>query len=243
MGCEDTNTTSGLYKDIKLYQSLALGDYCENTYNDRYRALKNAKTYIEGAFDQTGHYVGVDYETDEPYIKDQCWNPDSTFEQAYPCDPNFTIEYNSPKEYFKDWIECGDKPTASDQTILLTNCDARSGGIGGDIAFTQTGQNVAELPTSYQTDGSSAAFDAMATVLHEIGHHCMKNGECGNTDYSEHHFGRLGEYGWWDHYETPMGKWNKISPSENACCQDHVEQNKKYWKMTWSDCALAIWEC
>lgn len=240
MSCEETTTTSGLWKDVKLYQSYELGNYSEDKYNDRFRALKNAKTYIEGAFDYTDHYVSVDYETDEPSIREQCWD---SFDQAHPCQWQFTVTWDNPKEYFKEWVTCKDKPTGGDQTIFLTNCGAVHGGIGGEFAWTQSGQNVANLPTDFYGFGTGSDFGGMSTVLHEMGHRFMKNDPCGNTDYSEHHFGRLGEYGWSDHYQTPMGKWDRINPSENACCQDHITDGTTYWKQSWSDCCLNTWEC
>lgn len=238
MACESTVPASGVTADIYLYQSTKLSNYCYTTHGDQYRALENAKTFIEGAFSYTDHIVSVDYDTRAISVNEQCWN---SFEQRDPCTGAMGT-WSSPKPYYKRYIECNSLPTGGDQTIFLTNCDKVHGGIGGAYAWTQTGQNVADLPLSFSLYGSSQEFGGMSTVLHEIGHRFMI-ANCKNTDDSDHHYGRLGQYGLYDHYETPMGKWDKINPSENACCQTHQEDGSKNWKMTWADCCLATWDC
>lgn len=243
MACESTTTTSGLNKDVLYYHSSELRGYCINQYGDEVRALKNAVTYTEGAFDDTGHTVTADYSTHDIQVNDQCWNQNETFQQEDPCTGNVG-EWKNPHEYFKRYINCKDMPVGDDVTLFLTNCDNTAGGLGGSIAWVNTGQNVADLPTSFSSYGTTAPFAAMQTVLHELGHEFMVN-SCVNDNYSEHHYGRLGEYGFegQDYYMTPMGKWDDASPSENACCQDHYEQGDKYYRMSWSDCCLATWEC
>lgn len=240
MSCENTNTTTGLTKDVLLYHSKALADYCERFHGDRYRALKNAKTYTEYAFNQTGHDVTIDYITNSIQVNEQCWKE---FTQNDPC-TGVSVTWNSPKEYFKRYIECRGKATGGDQTFFLTNCDDVHGGVGGAFAWTQSGQNVANLPTTPSLHGTSNAYGGMSTVLHEMGHRWMQSA-CVNSDYSEHHYGRLGEYGFnaSDHFETPMGEWGQINPSENACCQSHHRDGTTYWRMTWSECCRATWEC
>lgn len=139
-----------------------------------------------------------------------------------------------------------------DQALVFTDCGSTSGGVGGHVAWTQTGRYLPDLPSSYELYGSSNAHDAMSTVLHEIGHRCMQ-GSCKNYDVSDHHYGKSGEY-YVDMYTkhdylTPMGRWTCVDPDQNACCEDHSitqteDKNTDYdFKMTWSDCCLGTWRC
>lgn len=43
--------------DIAVFQTQSLTSYCDSNYNDSFRAANRAKTWIEGAFDNTTNYT------------------------------------------------------------------------------------------------------------------------------------------------------------------------------------------
>ena len=253
-GCEDTDSTSGLHKTYHLYQSADLADYCYTWYNNSNEAMHKAKTFIEGAFDYTDHSCTVNIEYDRVDPKEPCRqcgsDEDCGFWDDHPC-TNESIYWDGTAEYVKEWVNCKNLPIG-DQAIVLTDCGSTAGGVGGDVAWTQTGRYLPDLPSSFELYGSSSAFHAMQTVLHEIGHNCM-DGSCQDYDVSDHHYGRSDEY-YVDMYTTkdyltPMGRWTCVDPDQNACCQDHSlttteEKDNEYdCKMTWADCSLSTWTC
>lgn len=241
MASDGPTPTSGLHKDVLFYQSTSLKNHCLGEFDDAERAMTNAVTFVEGAFDETGHTVTADYNTHDVIVHEQCAED---FDQEDPC-TGHTATWENPLEFFQRYTECHDVPLADDVTVFLTKCDSVAGGVsGGGWAWTRSGQNIANLPTTFSLYGETDPFWGMSTLLHELGHAFM-DGECIDDEYSEHHYGRLGQYGFGgdDHFMTPMGKWNVIDPSENACGQDHYEGGERYYRMTWSDCCLSTWDC
>lgn len=243
MACESTNTRPTMEKDILVYQTTSLGTWCAQNRGSSTAALERAVTYIDGAFDRTRHSCTVDYETDSPYTQRECRN--ETWDGAHPC-----ASYSGPwtaGSYFYEWLQCKNKPTGDDATILLSSCNGSVDGgkvmsISDGVCWATTGRQVAKLPSSYDYTGSTNAHRGMETVLHELGHVFMKRDTCADSDHSDHHYGKASNYGS-GHLLTPMGIWNRINPSQNACCESHNLTGTRYYDMSWSDCSIATWGC
>lgn len=224
---------------INLYSSGTLHNYCNNQYGDGERAIKRAKTYFEGAFDQHSQHsvnVNLEYSNVPAPVEDY----DEPFYAEDPCGWG-TVYYNYLFEWFRHYRVCNLSTPSADVHLLLTHGNNTSGGNidwnhGHGVAI--TGAHIADLPSSYYTSGATSAYDGMGTALHEFGHYAM-----GNVDES-HSRGQ-------DYYHYPQGWFvtpmldpttKTAQDGENACNQTiYSTSEADGWEMWWDDCCTGEW--
>lgn len=216
--------------NIKLWRTYDNHSYCEDQYGDGKIALKRAKTYIEGAFDEIdGEYVDVDINT-SPVTGSPTEKCQESFTTDHPCGYYDRVHFDSLLKYFQEWLGCNDSE-ADHCNMLLTNGNNHPGGgwslVKGKYGTVASGYFLPELPSNYvKYQSKNDAYQAMAATLHEIGHNIMKGGD------NHHQRGatfstRSGKV------NTPMGP---VSGSTNECDDPH-DGSQSNVAMHWSTCS------
>ncbi len=205
--------------DIHIWQTEELTEYCKNNYSEDYRAAKIAKTYIEGAFSQSGGYsADVDTKTTTPFPKVQ-GPAGKSFEQTATCDSSETIYYDSVLDYWSYQLNysCWDYERAQHVDLLLTKYDSSGLATSGE-AVAAVGEHIADnAPESYEKFGkrseNDGVFNKLDTVLEEVGHALKAQGSCSDrfaddndNDGSSHDSGVVDYNSSGDYYAiTPIG--------------------------------------
>lgn len=209
--------------EIAVYHTAKLSNYCYQTYGNSERARDRAKTYIEGAFSKSDHTCDVlTPSTDISAPQEQT---NSSFDATYPCS-NISGTFSNLAGWFDARIDnCSDLSHSADADLLLTNDTGELGvSIGNQIACSEGGPNIADLPSSWEQYGCSQPYNSMQTALHELAH-CLLDGS-----FDEHHMGYV-----YDHFngsaKTPMA-----TTQENNECGTYVSAADDCWEMRWSDC-------
>lgn len=107
MATRSPTPTSGLHKDVLVYQFTSPKNYCHEEFDDAERALTNAVTFVEWAFAETGHTVTADYDTHDVTVNEQCAED---FDQEEQCSGH-TATWENPLEFFQRSTECHDVPS------------------------------------------------------------------------------------------------------------------------------------
>ncbi|WP_144240132.1 hypothetical protein [Haladaptatus cibarius] len=238
--------------EIALYISDRVHYEGINNYGDGYRAQSRAKTYIEGAFEviRNEYSNGSDYYVDILEPTETVPAPQSairdSFTANYPCHGiDQEISYDNLVQWFSDWTSCStDRVRANNCTVLLTYGSTPGGGIGqtsGDKDYLHAGISagkfLGDLPSTYNRYRSKSidSYDAMGTVMHEIGHSLQSfNGEKDGEGDGMHH-----DVGFYDSSKdslTPMG----INGSINECGDPNG--NRSQIELCWSECAVNHWD-
>jgi hypothetical protein len=222
--------------DVVLYTSRKLRNYCDNSYGDPNRALKRAETYLKGAMNRvSGHYISVDYETDQipapiEFYKDSSgftWNRCYTGETTY----------NWLQNWFRDYLACEQLPKGGDCTILLTSLyDETDGGVmatGDGIGVVCPGRYIAGLPSYFRYRGTSNNTNAADTLLHEFGHYAM-----GSVSKSHQ---RGDNYPLADNgFPTTLSNGLAYGDA-NACGQGFYPESTDGQELIWDDCCTNLW--
>lgn len=248
---------------INIWQTQSLTYYCNIEYDDPTLAADIAKTYIDGAFDQTSTYdSNVTVKSEEPDPKYE-GPAGKSFTQSCLCDTSETCSYGSLWDFWNNWLArpCATVDRGKNVDLLLTNYDGT--GLGaGDTAVACVGQSLADsAPRTYQKyrsiyDGGSV-FNQLDTVLEEVGHALKSQGSCNydgdnDGDGSGHDSGAVLYNSSDDYYAiTPIGVTG--NDCENDCQgytgleNDHckratdVDDDSNYpdaWAMFYSQCTL-----
>ena len=171
--------------DVVLFETYDLQNYCDDNYGSSWRAANRAKTWIEGAFDQTSDYdVTVSIATDSAPNPPQEGPARDDFTTSCLCHWQYNCTYNNLWVWWVDWLnnsDCKDPhDDANDCRMLLTNYD--SSGLGSSkTAVACIGQKVAELSSAYSRFGNQPRHNGMDTVLEELGH-CLINWDSSNNN-------------------------------------------------------------
>lgn len=227
--------------EVAVYITDALYNYGQSDFNDGFVAQKRARKYIQGAFDRIGHSVSFLTPSATPNAPTQKY--DKSFTTACPCDIRYNCSYGSLLDWFKDWIECNNKPQAADSNLLLSNKETANGGNaypGGIYAHSQTGKLIARLPDQYHGYGYKKKYNGMETGLHEIAHNLM--GDVGDEDQDgAGHHDVASAYG---HSQTQPDTISamEVEGSTNDCGYLIDTSNVEGYEMLWSDCCVSNWE-
>lgn len=226
--------------EVAVYITDALYNYGDSDFNDGYVAQKRAQTYIQGAFDRTSHSVSFVDPDSTPNAPTEYYN--KSFTTACPCDPRYNCSYDRLLGWFKDWVECNNKPQAADSNLLLSKTDNVNGGVaygGGIYAHAQTGKYVARLYDTYEEYGYKKSHDGMNTAYHEMGHNFMGDTGDGDGDGVGHHdVAGVYDHGTQDDTISAM----KINGDTNDCGDLVDTSNIGGNEMAWSDCCLSNWQ-
>lgn len=220
--------------EIAVHISNQLYAHGKNDQDDHYYAQKRAKEYIEGAFLSTSYSCNVITPPECPDLGNE--NKGGEFTKEHPCSP-YDYSFESPLDYYTEWLNCGKSYEADDLNILITDAPAKSGGATcgcGKYAHAQTGGGIVdELDPGYRRIGSNYGERAMETVLHELGHLMLEGRPTDEDGDKETHH--------------DMGHIEKRS-GNNTCtvmyvngpynnCEDYYGYSYEDWEMTWSGCA------
>jgi len=187
---------------------------------------------MDGAFDRTPYSASL--RTDSEVVSAPVEDYDTAFTAPYPCDPNYSIDYDNLLQWWKDYIACNSVDEGGDVTMLITGKKANGGGrvnLSGGEAHVQTGKLLVQCPSTYQEYGMGDKYRAMRTVHHEFGHYAM-----GDVDYS-HDWGDTFTHGTSDHYMTPM----YVQAGANQCGESVEQSGDRGWEQVWSDCCQTQW--
>jgi hypothetical protein len=218
---------------ISVYQTKQLTNYCNDQFNDEYRAQQNVKTYIE-SYNYTKHYVTVNTPSFTAGAPTE--NVYDSFSAKYPCDRTFTVDYTNLVQWWKDYVQC-ELSESQDADLLLTDSDSGGGGLtlNNQYSASGTGARVAAAPTSYSEYGCGSDYDGIQGAMHEVGHAFLDNG----SEW-EHEAGYVYDHGG-TYYRTPMGYGGDIG---YGSCDQYVSDthdencNQMHW---YENCSVENW--
>lgn len=164
-----------------------------------------------------------------------------------PCSDNFTGHWDRLNDWFGDWLYCNDYQTGHDDhedvSLLLSNIKTATNGGNSDPTHchSQTGYLIADLPSSYTSAGYGDEFNAMETILHELGHSFAN--ETGTAN--EHNLGRTDSVSSsnTDITRTSLLKLDVAESNDSNACGDphYVTDGDVRYENKWSDCCTDYW--
>jgi len=181
---------------IKLWQSKATEEYCENNGYESDEALQRAKTYIEGAFGYVDH-AGADVSLGSKTIYAPTEKVLESFEAYSPC-YELKMQYDYLLHWWDEELSCEVSESEADDSNILITADNTSGGgysqtsTDGNLGTASIGEFLPQVSDSYQeyigTTDSDSEWGSISTLLHEIGHNILEGGtnhhNRGVTNYS-----------------------------------------------------------
>lgn len=212
--------------EVNVYVTQQLYDDHESQYGDGYRAQKRGVDYVIGALHDSPYAYYVKGPSPTPAAPTEEVN--QSFTTMDPCSLGHSASYDALFQWFRDWLNCNGHPTAIHSNILITASDDDNGLSGPDNhTAAECGPSLAEAPSSRQREGCNSGFNAVQTLLHEVGHNLVEN----SSNYQEHDLANTFETNPW--YVTPMG----VSEPYNHCGSSVDKTGSRCFKTYWSDCS------